>query len=446
MGQDEFILDADTDHQVDLSGNEPLDNINPTKDVTHSILEPMKIEPLRLPKSVIDEMKSSYDEVCLNDFKDMYHMSEEERKQTFQFYEVFRELRMIKIKHRTLDSFVNAYRVMMKALNAVAEVNGVYSKETFVKKVLKGKIQVSGLKKPKYIGRNKKDINWELVSEYIMNPELDPKDLAKKKNEAFFDIVTEEDIKELEFTLGDLSTYMNNSDDTPESYLDEVDLDEDDVTGKNIVQPMSKKEQRKLFKDNRVILMGVKDARKLSNGSSKRIYSSFAYELTQDAFAEIKERDESSGRIKIPKFKGSALKKSDIDAYFAVLEEYERNHTQVEIDGRYYSMDEADEIELKKLLEANGYDIRKFYSYKEDEKKMLKQKKKDKKKIERLKKSLRAAKKRYEERDSGGKVNGKKKKKSKKSKKVEKTMTSYMTPGGYGNFDDYAKSMESWGD
>ena len=102
------------------------------------------------------------------------------------------------------------------------------------------------------------------------------------------------------------------------------------------------------------------------SSSDKRIFSSFAYDLAQDAFSEISERDESTGRLAIPTFKGNALKRSDVDKYIAVLDEYERTHTQVEINNRYYSLEEAEEMELKKMLESNGYDIRKFYSYKED--------------------------------------------------------------------------------
>lgn len=447
MKQDELILDADSDNPIDLSDDEQV-QLNPTTDVTHSILEPMKIEPLRLPQSVIEQMKSSYEEVCVNDFKDMYHMSEEDRKQTFQFYEIFRELRMIKIKHRTLNTYVHAYRTMMKVLNVVAETNGVYEKEEFIKKVLRGKIKVSGLKIPKYVGRNKKDTNWELVAEYIMDPELDPEDLMKKKNEAFFDLVTEDDISDMENMIGqDINEYMETHDnEITEDYLDEVDVDETDLTGKNVLKPFTKKEQKKLFKDNRVLLIGVKDSRKFASSNGRRIYSSYAYELTQDAFEEIRERDEETGRIRIPKFQGNALNQSDVDKYIAKLEEYERFHTQVEINGRFYSIDEADEMSLKTLLESNGFDIRKFYTYKEDEKRMIRQKKKDKKKIERLKKHLRDAKKRYEERDSNGKVNGKKKKKNKKRKKHDKEFNRSIVPNGYDSIEDYASAMESWGD
>lgn len=444
--KEEFILDADSEAPIDLGSEDAL-NINPTTDVTHSILEPMKIEPLRLPQNIIDKMKESYDEVCLNDFKDMYHMPEEERQKTFAMYDVFRELRMIKIKHRTLDSYVKAYRIMLKVLDAVAEGNYVYSKEEFIKKVLKGKIKVSGLKIPKYIGRGKKDINWDMVAEYTLDNEKDPSELMKHKNEAFFDIITEDDIEELESFLGkDIDQYVKDHSTIDEDDLAKINYSEEDLTGSNVLLPMTKKEQRQLFKDNKGLLIGLKDAKKMSK-TGKRIYSSYAYDLAQDAFSEIKDRDEETGRLKIPEFKGDAFNKRDVDKYLAVLEEYDREHTKVEINGRYYTMDEADEMALKQLLETNGYDIRKFYSYKEEEKKLIKRKKKEKAKIEKLKKTLRKAKERYEDRESDGKVNGKKKKKSKKRKKYDKELDRKLIPnGGYPDFDEYAKMMESWGD
>ena len=446
MKQDELILDADSDNPIDLSDESV--RLNPTTDVTHSILEPMKIEPLRLPQHIIEQMKASYEEVCVNDFKDIYHMSEEDRKQTFQFYEIFKELSVIKIKHRTLNSYVEAYRVMMKVLNAVAEVNGVYEKDAFIKRVLKGKIKVSGLKIPKYIGRNKKDINWELVAKYILDTELDPDDLVKSTNETFFDLVTDDDISEAERLVGqDLNQYMDEQDsEITEEYLEEVDLDEVDITGSNVLRPFTKKEQKKLFKDSRVLLMGVKDSRKFASSNGHRIYSSFAYELTQDAFAEVRERDEESGRLKVPEFKGDAFNQRDVDKYLAVLEEYERKNTQVEVNGRFYSLEDADEMSLKSLLENNGFDIRKFYSYKSDEKKMIRQKKKDEKKIKRLKKMLRDTKKRYEERDSKGGVNTKKEKKGKKKKKAEKSFNENIIGNRYDSIEDYVSAMESWGD
>ena len=439
----EFILDADTSDAIDLSMETR--DINPTKDIEHSILEPMKIEPLKIPKMVVEQMMASYDDVCVNDFKDIYHMPEEERKRTFQFYEVFKELNSIKIKHRNIRTFVEAYRVMMKVLNTVADVNFVYDKDVFIKKVLNGKIKVNGLKRPKYIGRGKKDINWELVTEYILNPELDPSDLEKKSNEKFFEIVTEEDIHALEKHLGvDIDTYTDSTEGKISfKDFDALDIDEDDLSGENVVIPFDKKEQRKIFKSQKVLLYGIKDARRLSS-EGKKLYSTFAFDLTQDAFDEIRERDEKTGRIKIPLFKGNALNSEDLEDYIGELESFEREHTKVEINGRMYSMDDADEIQLKQSLESNGFDIRKFYSYKEDEKKMKKARKRDEKKIKRLKKNLELATKRYEERDSKGKVNRKKKKKSKKSKKSEKNISNAIKNKGYNDFEDYVKSMESW--
>lgn len=443
----EFVLDAGSDEEIDLS--DETRQLRPTTDVDHSILEPMKIEPLKLPQFKIDEMMASYDDVCLNDFRDIYHMSEEDRKQTFQYYEVFKKLRTVKTKHRIVSSYIEAMRVRMEALEKVAETNGIYSKEEFIEKVLKGKITVVGLKKPKYIGRGKKDLNWDIISEYICDLTKDPKDLDKKSNTAYYDLVEEEDIDDYEDFLGMSVIDYINSTDSKESrkLLEEMDFDETDTVGNNVVTPMTKKEQKRLIKDHREVLFGLKETKKDINAfRSGNLSKTFAWQLTQDAFLEIEEMDEETGRLKVPEFKGNIFKKSDYHKYLAVLDEFQRKNTFVEINNRTYTLEEAEEIELKNMLEANGYDIRKFYNYAKDEKKMRLRRKQDKKKLEKLKKRLRDAKERYEERESKGKVNTKKKKQGKKAKKKSKDLDKKFTPGGYDNFDEYAKMMEGWND
>lgn len=442
MGREveEFVLDADSENPIDLS--QPT-NLQPTKDVEHSILEPMDIKPLRLPQSQIDKMYAEYDEVCLNDFKDMYHMSEEERKATLRFYEAFKGVRKMKIKHRRLDSYIEAYRISMKCLREVAEGNLIYDPDVFVQKVLKGSIKVSGLKIPKYLGKGKKDINWDIVTEYILNEDLDPKDLIKKSNESFWEEVTDDDVKDFENLEGcSLEEYMDSIETLSEEEMEKIDLDEDEVEGRNIVVPLKKKNQRKLLKGNRSLVMGINDSRKAQRARD-RISSAWAYELTASSFDEIRAMDDEREKLnKVPKFKGNIFHGGDVDKYLATLEQFERDHVKVVIRNRAYTQDEADELELKELLERNGLNIRKFYSYKEDEKKMRQAKKRDEKKIKRLKRSLAEAKKRYEERDSGGGVNTKKKKKKKSKKSDNKIGRS----AGYDSFEDYAKQMESWED
>lgn len=430
-------LDDDEENGVDLSIKAD------PKDIDRSVLEPMKIKPLKLPKSIEEDILKSFEFVCVQDFKDMYHMTEEERKEKMQFYEVFRELRQMKIKHRTLNTFVLACRAMVKCLKTVADSNGVYDPIEFMKLVSKKKIKVSGLKIPKYIGRGKKYIDWNVIVEYITDESLNVDDLAVKKNEAFWDVPTEEDMDRLEKELGmspiEYIQKVTNESNLDEEEMNDVYIGDTDYTGKNIVRSLSKQENKELLKDNgRAILNGFKSIRKTRTGyNGNSLGKTYAFELSQDAFDEIKSMDDDrkTGKDGIPKFKGNAMKKKDIDVYLAKLDEYERQHEKVQIDGRWYTLEEAEEIDLKNTLDKNGLDIRKFYSYKEDNKRALKQKKREQKKIKMLKKKLTAAKKRYEERDSGGRVNTKKKKG--KGKKATKNLSRVVD-----SYKDYIDSME----
>lgn len=440
-------MNAGSKQAVDLT-DESIKFIVPTKDVSHSILEPMNIKPLKLPQYVIDDMKKQYDEVCVNDFKDIYHMPEDERKKSMRFYEAFRDMRMCKIKHRTLDTYVTSCRIMMKCLSTIAgqvEDDWIDTKEGFITKVLSGKIKVVGLKIPKFIGKGKKDINWKLVTEYILDESRDPSDLSKKPNEQFWEVVTEDDLKELESQLGcDPIEYFNKySRNITEEELEDIDVLFDDLTEMNVAIPLTKKEQKNILrrKNGKIFLMCIKDMKK-SQGDN-RFSSSFAYELTQDSFSQIKVMDEKRLKLNgVPKFEGNALSSDDVDKYIYELEEYERTHVKVERNGKWVTIEDADEIDLKEALEQNGMDIRKFYNYSQEKKKLKKKRERDLKKIKRIKKNLAQAQNKYDKKHGDKGVSSKKKKKSKSAKKSEKRLDRGFDDG----FKAYQKQMEGWDD
>lgn len=437
----EMILDANVkgvEVKIDSS-------IIPTKDVNKSIMEPMKITPLKVPQRFKDQIIASYDEICVLDYGDMYHMSEEERKATTKYYDAFKEIKTMKIKHRSLDTFVIAYRMMMKCLRVVADDNGIYDPDKFVSMVLRRKIHVNGLKIPKYNGKGKKEINWELVGEYILDPTLDPKDLVKKKHHQFYEVTTEDDIAQLELMIGnDVGNYLNSIDDISPLEAYNFRYDEDDTSQKNLIVPASKKDQRRFVKSNKAILYGIRQVKRdAAEVSSMR---SWAFDMTQDAYEEVRERNDKFKGDKIPKFKGNILNKDEYRDYLEELEAYERSHTKVEYNGRYYSMDDYDELLVKEYLDSCGLNIRNFETYRRQEEENKKRMKKYDKHIKNLKKRLAAAEERREERESRGGVNHKKKKKGKKSKKENKKLKSELKPDRYDDFNSYRKAMEGWDD
>jgi hypothetical protein len=139
-----------------------------------------------------------------------------------------------------------------------------------------------------------------------------------------------------------------------------------------------------------------------------------------------------------PKFKGNWDNQDDIDEYINNLSEYEESLDWIKYNGRYYTRAEMEEIELKDMLEKNGWNLRNCFVDKEAEKRLKKQRKEDKIKEKKIKDMLAAIHNRKEDREEklGGlpqginiseaknKVKGskKKKKKSKAEKKADKRM------------------------
>ena len=76
-----------------------------------------------------EELRKEYDIVVVNDYGDEYHMSDEDRKRKFKYYEAFSKIRKCKRKFHKLDDFVRVYRLCMDCLEVVAEGNGVYDRK-----------------------------------------------------------------------------------------------------------------------------------------------------------------------------------------------------------------------------------------------------------------------------------------------------------------------------
>ena len=102
------------------------------------------------------ELEEVYSRVAVHDFGDDYHLSEEERRKRNKYYEVFAKLKKCKRKFRKLDEYVKVYRLCMNALQVVAEENGIYDPDKFIRMTIRGDIEVYGLSFPKYVGKNKK--------------------------------------------------------------------------------------------------------------------------------------------------------------------------------------------------------------------------------------------------------------------------------------------------
>lgn len=417
-----------------------------------SVTKPMDYHPLKLPQSQIDKMRAEYDVVVVQDFNDDYELSAEEMRERYQFYSVFERLRTMKVRYSELDAYVYAFREAMKCLRAVAKVNQVYPVDKFMNLVLSGEIKVSGLKFPKFNGsKGKKSINWERVIHYVADESLDPSDLLRKENEARFEVATEDDIRRIsdQYFGGDIEGEISDmyADMETQQFVD-PDSD-DELDGKNVITPMSSKEEKHFIKIDKSALDGIRQFG-VDRQSTGRQLKDFSFQITQrdfDEFSKIERIDESRGDdyLGIPVFTGDICNDDDVDRYIFALEEYELRHTTAEYNGKLMSMEEARELEIKDAMEQAGWNVRAMYNYAKDEKKEKKKLARMEKKREKMRKRLM----KLEELTSGkNSVNGKKKKHNKKTKlKYDMNKgVEHALSSGYDSFASMQKAMERWED
>lgn len=373
------------------------------------------------------ELEKLYQTVVVHDYGDEYHLSEEERQKKSKYYDAFNRLRKCKRKFRKLDEYVKVYRLAMNCLRLVANDNGIYDPEKFMRMAIKGQIEVFGLTFPKYIGKDKKDINWEYVSEFILDESKDPSELVMTK----YDMDDDYDDESLEsiFEPEVADRIMNSIESSDDE--DKVCKPIYDEVPDGYAVLSDKKETKQLLKSNPEILNRIKEDIKHTNKKLKlnnRLNNMYLYNMDESDFEIIEEMDRKRGfntSGELPVFKGDIMNRSDYKKYLYELEEYEKNNIQINYDGKMRTQAEIDEIELKMALERDGWNIRNLYRQKDKEKKLKKARKRDKQREKELTAKLLKIQERQKKRSgkSGNKEvefdSKKSKKKKKKSKKED---------------------------
>jgi hypothetical protein len=384
------------------------------------ILHNKKLKPVYMSEERINNLKARYDCVCVNEFGDDYHLSEDERRSNNQFYDAFKKFSKFKHKYRKLPEYIDAMREGLKCLDFVAERNGFFSKEEFKDLVAKKKIIVTGLQFPKYTGKDRKKLDWKFVNEYILSDEPSENvfGISHRYDEDVEDPVLTDEEKEIVLTPL-----------TEEEIMAEEEynaLDQDQLIGKNIVLSLSGKNKKKFFKDNPEIFNIIKEL----NLEERRNYdlSSMVYGFLSEDINNIDMYDKKRNDVKvtgddIPEFKGKLSSSADFNRYMRALEEYENTNIKYkDTQGRYISNEEREYSELRDALDRGGFNIRAFYNNAEKEKKLKKINKEAKKREAELKRRLTKIQSRRDDRlrSITGEEIGKKSKKKKSSKKIEK--------------------------
>ena len=368
------------------------------------------------------ELEKEYSVVVVNDYDDEYHLSDKEREEKFKYYQAFAKIRKCKRKYRKLDDFVKVFRLCLDCLKVVAESNGVYDPEKFIKLVLADKIQVFGLNFPKYVGRDKKEINWKYVSEFITDPSKDVSELSKTYVSEL-DELSDEELAHVIMSDEELRDIVSSVGNEPD--VIQTNPDDNFIEKYGICIPAGKKELKQLVQIDPMFLKSLKEAEKSRRQGFHRqgILDSFVFNLRQDDFDRIAEIDAKRGytfETDMPKFKGDIMNDDDYKLYLKALDDYEMTQIKVNYHGKMRTQEEINEIELTDALQAAGWNVRALYDNKETHKKLKKIAKRNKEREAKLKAKLLAVQEKQKSVSATkAKLNAKKKKKKKKHKEED---------------------------
>lgn len=404
---------------------------------------------VKFPENKIKQLEELYSVVVVRDFGDEYHQTEKEKEENNELYKIFKPIRSHRSRYTNIASYVYAMRECIDFVKVLADKNRlIMDPNEFIEEVLSGKIEVSQLSFPSYKGKDRKDINWENVSKYIMNPELDPKELSEKIEINYIPVDIqenpEEHLKEY-FSDDQIDAIFNDKDRHVSDTIAYDETIDDEPYG--LVLPASKKDVKKLMKTFPDLIRPVKNAKMREQvGDSLR---DFVFELDASAYEYIGRLDEKRGFMasdKIPQFTGNLASSKDVKKYLYQLEEFQDEHERINYNGRYITVsDYKDEI-LKEELSKAGWDVKNIYYNKEKEKKRKLEDKRDKKKEKRLRKELSKITDRRNRRNGNyteGDLVNKKKKKHKKSskKKADKFTDAVAKSKGAKDFEEYENMM-----
>lgn len=137
----------------------------------------------------LNSMRESCIGTIVHDYSenDIYHMSDEYRKENDMLNELSAKLHGIKGTYRKVDEWIKAMRVVIQAWELLeSKGNYIHTKKEFFELVSSGNIVSNRIIMPRLKKMNNFDIN--ILIKYISNPELDPVDLLPIKQPSAEDL------------------------------------------------------------------------------------------------------------------------------------------------------------------------------------------------------------------------------------------------------------------
>ena len=405
--------------------NKPLEVGEVTEEKKEEIKRIFKKKEVYIPPDKIDEILKNFDCVVVHSFgkNDDYHLSEKERAERNEYYSIAKVLRRQKNIIRKLPEYIKAVRNVMAAINKIAETNNIYDPEEFKKLYYKGEIIIEGIRFPKYKGKDRKKLSWDYVIDFIMSdkdPDSIKSGLTGEMSE--YDDLPEEERRRIYYSDEEWKNVNTPLSDEETKYeVEAFDKDEDKQGKTNTVVPISRKKSNKIIKEIPGLSTMVKELDRRSKFNSS-IRSAVFTDSVYDDIAELEKYD---GKHKYksdsdaPVFHGDILSSSDYDKYMYELDEWEGEHTYVNVNGKMVTKNKADEIALKDILEAANWNLIKLESNAVDKTKLKKNIHGYEKKQKKIKAKLMALRERKYRRDSDEDVD-KKIKNLKKKRKFNK--------------------------
>jgi len=356
-------------------------------------IEMIRAKLPKLKKEREDMIKQEFSQIVVHEFGDEYHMSDEERKKKFKYYDAFKSFSKFKHKFRKFPDYIKAMREALKCLDLVAQDNFVYSPDKFKKLFFKGKIWIKGLVLPEFKGAGRRSVDTEYLLDYILS-DAPAEDFLKKDDHevytkeeldnAFEELFSKEDQEAIDRAI---AKSKNDEDDfycvPSSSYSAGEDIPD------NLIVPISKKEMKKSIKVLPDLGNLFKEIEKRGK-KNKMCMGGYISNMLMEDFDNFDEYDTSIEIIlsKMPKFKGDMTNDDDYYRYLAKLDEWERTQIKKPYNGKLKTQEEIDAIELKKALENHNWDIRNLFGNKERAKKLEKLRKEQLRKEKETKKKL----------------------------------------------------------
>lgn len=377
----------DTIYQFDEQNGEPV-----AKKVQDIDIETVRANLPRLKAEREEMMKEEFRTVVVHEFGDEYHLSEEERKKKYKYYEAFKTFSKYKHKFRKFPEYIKAMREALKCLDLVAKDNFVYSPDEFKKLFFRGKIWISGLTLPEFKGSGRRSVDTEYLTEYILSDAPAEDFLKEEEHEVYtkeeledaYDVLfTEEDKRIIERAIN------SNEDEETEVYAPVALYEDGENIPDNVVLPINKKEIKKSIKALPDLGNLYKSIEKKKKKGSLGMAGFISDMLSADmAEFDLYDTNQTLVLSRMPEFKGDMTNDRDYYKYLAKLEEWENTQVKTQYNGKLKTKEEIESIELRKALENHNWDIRNLFGNKERMKKLEKIRKEQLQKEKLLKKKL----------------------------------------------------------